>query len=338
MTDTPHLAVEANKKSIQYAMEGNKEGWLALYTEDAVVSDPVGKSPMDPAGNGHQGKAAIERFWDTVIGKANIEIRADKRWTSGDYHCCVAQVYNYLVVRDLGSTNGTLLATFTGPAPGAGAAFGIAVTELTAIGRPEWPAVTMVVFRNYQWGAEKRNSTLWYDDNFVGTELDEQVSYAGIARACGLQGVQAQGMEALKEALAKAVEDQMKHGKTTLIEALINVGVVLGLLPTKGLPLPFISYGGSGVVTFFALLAPMLKTILLLFIQLGWLGANMLNALTILGKLAMADIFLIALLIVAAKGVGVGYIETDWGLYMFSACILLSLLVTELTKRKADGL
>jgi sulfoacetaldehyde acetyltransferase len=50
-------------------------------------------------------------------------------------------------------------------------AFGIAVNELTAIGRPEWPAITMVVFRNYQWGAEKRNSTLWYDDNFVGTEL-----------------------------------------------------------------------------------------------------------------------------------------------------------------------
>jgi paraquat-inducible protein A len=92
------------------------------------------------------------------------------------------------------------------------------------------------------------------------------------------------------------------------------------------------------VVTFFALLAPMLKTILLLFIQLGWLGANMLNALAILGKLAMADIFLIALLIVAAKGVGVGYIETDWGLYMFSGCILLSLLVTELTKRQVHGL
>lgn len=101
-------------------------------------------------------------------------------------------------------------------------AFGIAVTELTAIGRPEWPAVTMVVFRNYQWGAEKRNSTLWYDDNFVGTELDTQVSYAGIARACGLQGVQARTMEELRDALSKAVTDQMQHGKTTLIEALIN--------------------------------------------------------------------------------------------------------------------
>jgi sulfoacetaldehyde acetyltransferase len=101
-------------------------------------------------------------------------------------------------------------------------AFGIAVTELTAIGRPEWPAITMVVFRNYQWGAEKRNSTLWFDDNFVGTELDTQVSYAGIARACGLQGVQARTMEELRAALTRAIEDQMKHGKTTLIEALIN--------------------------------------------------------------------------------------------------------------------
>jgi len=101
-------------------------------------------------------------------------------------------------------------------------AFGIAVTELTAIGRPEWPAITMVVFRNYQWGAEKRNSTLWYDDNFVGTELDTQVSYAGIAKSCGLQGVVARTMDELRDALAKAIDDQMKHKKTTLIEAMIN--------------------------------------------------------------------------------------------------------------------
>ena len=101
-------------------------------------------------------------------------------------------------------------------------AFGIACTELTAIGRKEWPPVTMVVFRNYQWGAEKRNSTLWYDDNFVGTELDDDVSYADIAKACGLQGVKAYTMDELRDALAKAVEDQMKNGKTTLIEAMIN--------------------------------------------------------------------------------------------------------------------
>ncbi|WP_412553154.1 sulfoacetaldehyde acetyltransferase [Shimia sp. MIT1388] len=101
-------------------------------------------------------------------------------------------------------------------------AFGIAVNELTAIGRGEWPAVTQIVFRNYQWGAEKRNSTLWFDDNFVGTELDTQVSYAGIAQACGLQGVVARTMDELTAALNKAIDDQMNHGKTTLIEAMIN--------------------------------------------------------------------------------------------------------------------
>lgn len=100
-------------------------------------------------------------------------------------------------------------------------AFGIAVNELTAIGREEWPAVTQVVFRNYQWGAEKRNSTLWFDDNFVGTELDQQVSYAGIASACGLKGVIARTQDELTAALAQACEDQ-KNGITTLIEAMIN--------------------------------------------------------------------------------------------------------------------
>ncbi|MEM1233704.1 MAG: sulfoacetaldehyde acetyltransferase, partial [Pseudomonadota bacterium] len=101
-------------------------------------------------------------------------------------------------------------------------AFGIAVNELTAIGRGEWPPITQIVFRNYQWGAEKRNSTLWFDDNFVGTELDEGVSYAGIAKACGLKGVVARTMDELTEVLNQAIIDQMQHGKTTLIEAMIN--------------------------------------------------------------------------------------------------------------------
>ncbi|MCY4152654.1 MAG: sulfoacetaldehyde acetyltransferase [Aestuariivita sp.] len=101
-------------------------------------------------------------------------------------------------------------------------AFGIAVNELTAIGRGEWPAITQIVFRNYQWGAEKRNSTLWFDDNFVGTELDLEVSFAGIAKACGLQGIIAHTTDELTTALHKAIEDQMKHETTTLIEVMIN--------------------------------------------------------------------------------------------------------------------
>ena len=55
------------------------------------------------------------------------------------------------------------------------------MNEMSSIGREEWPGITMVVFRNYQWGAEKRNSILWFDDNFVGTELDPHLSYAKVA-------------------------------------------------------------------------------------------------------------------------------------------------------------
>ena len=100
-------------------------------------------------------------------------------------------------------------------------AFGISMNEMTACGRKEWPAITMVVFRNYQWGAEKRNSTLWYKDNFVGTELDPDVSYARIADACGLRGVQARTMEDLTQALRDAVEAQMR-GETVFVECILN--------------------------------------------------------------------------------------------------------------------
>merc|ERR1712187_758738 len=68
-------------------------------------------------------------------------------------------------------------------------AFGISMNELTACGRNDWRPITMVVFRNYQWGAEKRNTTLWYADNFVGTELNQGVEYAEVAKACGLVGI-----------------------------------------------------------------------------------------------------------------------------------------------------
>merc|ERR1712054_173831 len=101
-------------------------------------------------------------------------------------------------------------------------AFGISMNELTACGRNQWPAVTMVVFRNYQWGAEKRNTTLWYADNFVGTELNYGVEYAQIAKACGLRGVKVDTAAALEDALKDAIEGQMQRRETTLIEVVLN--------------------------------------------------------------------------------------------------------------------
>ncbi len=97
-------------------------------------------------------------------------------------------------------------------------AFGISMSEMSSIGREEWPGITMVIFRNYQWGAEKRNSILWYDDNFVGTELDPHLSYAKVAEGCGLKGVmvktQAELTEALRAVLRGAEEarDDLHRG------------------------------------------------------------------------------------------------------------------------------
>merc|ERR1712176_1070614 len=101
-------------------------------------------------------------------------------------------------------------------------AFGISMNELTACGRNDWKPVTMVVFRNYQWGAEKRNTTLWYEDNFVGTELNVGVEYAKVAEACGLLGVKVSTVEELEGALRNAVDGQMKRNETTLIEVVLN--------------------------------------------------------------------------------------------------------------------
>ena len=101
-------------------------------------------------------------------------------------------------------------------------AFGISMNEMTACGRDDWPAITMVIFRNYQWGAEKRNTTLWYKDNFVGTELDLNVKYWKIAQACGVNGVQVSTNDKLTSELAKAVKNQMENKQTTFIEVLLN--------------------------------------------------------------------------------------------------------------------
>ena len=100
-------------------------------------------------------------------------------------------------------------------------AFGISMNEMTSVGREDWPAITMVIFRNYQWGAEKRNSILWYDNNFVGTELNPELSYAKVAEGCGLKGVQVTTQSELTSALQDACKAQ-EDGVTTFIEVVLN--------------------------------------------------------------------------------------------------------------------
>ena len=100
-------------------------------------------------------------------------------------------------------------------------AFGISMNEMSSCARKEWPSITMVIFRNYQWGAEKRNSILWFDDNFVGTELDPELSYAKVANACGLKGVSVKTMKETTTAIKQSCEDQKKE-ITTFLEVILN--------------------------------------------------------------------------------------------------------------------
>lgn len=88
------------------------------------------------------------------------------------------------------------------------------------------------------------------------------------------------------------------------------------------------------LVTFFAIFAPYLKVIGMALVQWHLLDVRTLPVLHIIGKLAMADIFLIALYITLSKGIGIGTIETAWGLYMFTGCILFGMGLGFITERR----
>lgn len=88
------------------------------------------------------------------------------------------------------------------------------------------------------------------------------------------------------------------------------------------------------LVTFLAIFAPYMKTIGLALIHFGLMRRKVLPALEILGKLAMGDVFLIALYIVLVKGVGMATVETAWGLYLFTGCILASIAISYLTAKR----
>lgn len=89
------------------------------------------------------------------------------------------------------------------------------------------------------------------------------------------------------------------------------------------------------LVTILALVAPYVKTLGLALVQFGLASRRIMPALTMLGRLAMADVFLVAIYIVVARGVGLGRLETGWGLYLFTFCILLSLGLSYAESRDA---
>ena len=87
-------AQELGFLSRDYAVAKDKQNWLDLFAEDAIVQDPIGKSPLDPDGNGHKGKDAIETFYDTVIANGNIEFNILESIPCADECANFAQIIN----------------------------------------------------------------------------------------------------------------------------------------------------------------------------------------------------------------------------------------------------
>lgn len=83
-TDTEHPARLASQRSMAAVEAGDRDSWLALFADDAVVQDPIGPSPLDPEGAGRRGKAAIAEFYDTVIAANPVRFDIRESYAAGD--------------------------------------------------------------------------------------------------------------------------------------------------------------------------------------------------------------------------------------------------------------
>jgi steroid delta-isomerase len=85
MADEVLNARELGIRSRAAVAAGDREGWLALFTEDAVVADPIGPSPFDPEGKGHHGLERIADFYDSVIANSEaIRFEFTESYLCGD--------------------------------------------------------------------------------------------------------------------------------------------------------------------------------------------------------------------------------------------------------------
>lgn len=98
-------------------------------------------------------------------------------------------------------------------------AFGISLNELLTCAR-EKIGVTVVVFNNGQWGAEKKNHVDFYSRRFVGVDL-EGPGWSAVARAFGCDGVTVSRIEDVAPALEAAVRAQA-DGRATVLEMMVT--------------------------------------------------------------------------------------------------------------------
>ncbi len=96
MTSSPaHLA---GVRSRQAAVARDKQAWLAVFADDAIVEDPIGPSHFDPEGNGHRGKEAIAKFYDMAIAPSELTFNFETTYQCGNEEANVGNI----VIRSAG--------------------------------------------------------------------------------------------------------------------------------------------------------------------------------------------------------------------------------------------
>lgn len=108
--DDDRSARAASLRSRAAVMAGDKEAWLAIFADDAVVQDPVGVSMFDETGEGHRGRDGIGAFWDNVVSMNPVSMGIISSAAGGD------EVANYITITttfpDGGSMSGEMVAIY----------------------------------------------------------------------------------------------------------------------------------------------------------------------------------------------------------------------------------
>ena len=130
--------------------------------------------------------------------------------------------------------------------------------SLIAVGRGEWFGVGLGA------SVEKLHYLPEAHTDFLMAVVGEELGFVGVVTVISLFAIiVSRAFEIGRQAIAmeRTFSGLVAQGVGMWfgVQAFINVGVVLGLLPTKGLTLPLMSYGGSGIVMNLCALALLLR-------------------------------------------------------------------------------
>lgn len=74
--------VTASESSWRCVQSGDKDGWLALMSDEIIIEDPIGPSVTNPEGTGVCGKEAVAAFYDTNIGPNQLTVTREETFPS----------------------------------------------------------------------------------------------------------------------------------------------------------------------------------------------------------------------------------------------------------------